>query len=161
MTLRRKSGFLAVARWLPDSSFSGENGSGLVEVALLASMLLLLLAGSVDLGKGCYAAIEVSAAASAGAEYGTQNLTDTAGMQKAALLNGADLKGMTSVASWGCECSDGSSSSASCATTPTCTATTVDYVLVTTSMTYAPSLRFPGIPSSLVLKGSTRLRAAD
>ena len=138
---------------------SGQNGSSLVELALLTSVFVLLLAGSVDLGCACYAAIEVSAAANAGAEYGTQNPDDTAGMQKAALLNAANLNGLSSTASWGCECSNGSSPSSSCTTTPTCSTTVVTYVSVTTSTTYKPVLNFPGTPSSFVLKGSARLRA--
>lgn len=136
-------------------------GSSLVELALLTSLFVLLLAGSVDLGRACYAAIEVSAAANAGAEYGVQSPTDTAGMQKAALLNGADLNGLSTSASWGCECSDGSGASPSCATKPSCSANVVKYVLVTTSMTYQPTISFPGIPSSLALKGNARLRAAE
>ena len=132
----------------------------MVELALLTPLLLLLLAGSIDMGRACYAAIEVSAAANAGAEYGTQKPNDTSGMQNAALLNSPNLSGLTSTASWGCECSDGTSASASCSTAPTCNATVVNYVVVTTSMTYIPTLGLPGLPKSLVLKGSARLRAA-
>jgi hypothetical protein len=33
-------------------------------------------------------------------------------------------------------------------------------VTVTTSLTYMPALIFPGVPSSLALKGNARLRAA-
>ena len=139
----------------------GCEGSSLVELALLTPLFVLLLAGSVDLGRACYAAIEVSAAANAGAQYGVQNPTDTVGMQKAALLNGANLNGLSTSASWGCECSDGSGASASCTSTPTCSANVVKYVLVKTSMTYQPTIGFPGIPSGLGLKGTSRMRAAD
>ena len=111
------------------------------------------------MGQACYVAIELSAAANAGAEYGTQNPTDTSGMQKAATLNAANLTGMTPVAAFGCECMDGTSSYASCSTVPSCAVTVVRYVIVTTYMTYKPALVFPGIPPSLALKGSARLRA--
>lgn len=131
-----------------------------MELALLTSLFVLLLAGSVDMGQACYVAIELSAAANAGAEYGTQNPTDTTGMQTAATLNAANLTAMnTPVATWGCECMDGTSSYASCSTVPNCAVTVVRYVAVTTAMTYKPALVFPGIPSSLALKGSARLRA--
>ena len=151
----------SACRGLVRSLRVGQGGSSLVELALLSSLLVLLLAGSVDLGQACYAAIEVSAAANAGAEYGTRNPTNTAGMQKAAVLNAANLNGLSSSASWGCECSDGSSASASCATTPSCSVTVVRYVAVATAMTYKPALGFPGIPSSFALKGSARLRAVN
>jgi Flp pilus assembly protein TadG len=137
-----------------------DHGSSLVELALLSSLFLLLLVGSVDLGQACYVAIELSAAANAGAQYGTQNLTNTAGMQKAALLNAANLSGVTTSAGWGCECSDGSSASSSCSPVPSCSVNIVRYVTVTTAMTYKPALVFPGVPSSLALKGNARLRAA-
>lgn len=137
-----------------------QNGSSLVELALLVAVFVLLLAGSVDLGQACYVAIELSAAANAGAQYGTLAPTNTSGMQKAALLNATNLKGLSSSASWGCECSDGSSASASCAIIPSCSSSKVRYVTVTTSLTYMPALIFPGVPSSLALKGNARLRAA-
>lgn len=111
------------------------------------------------MGQACYVAIELSAAANAGAEYGTQNPTDTAGMQSAATLNAANLTGMTPAATYGCECMDGTSASPSCSTVPSCATTVVRYVAVTTTMTYKPALVFPGVPSSLALKGSARLRA--
>ncbi len=136
-------------------------GSSLIELALITPLLLLFLVGSVDLGRACYAAIEVAAAANAGAAYGTQKPTDTAGMQKAALLDGADLNGLSSMASWGCECSDGTSPSSSCTTKPSCSTNLVKYVVVTTSLSYTPALHVPGLPSSFPLQASSRLRAAN
>lgn len=138
-----------------------ESGSSLVELALLFPLLLLLLVGAVDLGRAFYVAIEVSSAASAGALYGTQNPTDTTGMQHAAALNAPDLTGIVSVASYGCECSDGTSASASCSTTPTCSQDVIQYVQVTTSFTYVPVVRYPGVPSSFALHGKARLRAGQ
>ena len=70
--------------------FNRESGS---------SILLLLLVGAIDMGRACYAAIEVCAAANAGAEYGPQNPTDTSGIQNAASLNTPNLNGLTSTAS--------------------------------------------------------------
>ncbi|MGI4828335.1 MAG: TadE/TadG family type IV pilus assembly protein [Janthinobacterium lividum] len=138
-----------------------QEGSSLIELALVSSLLVLLFAGSVDLGRAGFAAIEVWAAANSGAVYGTQNPTNTAGMRMVALLAAADLNGLTSSASRGCACSDGSASSSFCTVTPGCSTTTVKYVIVTTSMTYMPSLGFPRIPTSLALKGSARLRAVN
>ena len=138
---------------------SETQGSSLIELALIASLFVLLMAGSVDLGQACYVAIELAAAANAGAQYGTRNPPNTAGMQQAAVLNAANLSGIGTTAAWGCECSDGSSASASCATTPTCSSGIVKYVTVNTSMTYKPALAFPGIPSSFSLQGNARLRA--
>ena len=141
--------------------FRAEDGSSLLELALLTPLLLLLFAGSVDLGQACFVAIEVSEAASAGAEYGTLNPTDTNGMQTAAALSAANLTGLHASALWGCECSDGTSASAACGTNPTCNATRVKYVAVNTSFNFVPVFGLPGLPSNLLLQSSSRLRAAD
>ncbi len=142
------------------SLLSEESGSSLVELALVSSLLILLLVGSVDLGQACYVAIELSASANAGAQYGTQNPTDTSGMKKAALLNAANLTGAMSSAAWGCECSDGTAASPSCTTTPSCGVNVVRYVAVATAMTYKPLLNVPGVPTTYALQGNARLRAA-
>lgn len=141
--------------------FATEDGSSLIELALMLPLLLLLLVGVVDLGRALYASIELSSAASAGALYGTQNPTDIAGMQKAALLDAGDVNGMTSVATYGCECSDGTSASASCISTPSCTSNWLYYAQVTTTLNYKPLFIYPGIPSSLALTGFSSMRSGQ
>lgn len=137
-----------------------DTGSSVVELALVLPLLCLLLAGVVDFGRACYASIELASAAAAGAVYGTQNNTDVSGMQKAALLDAADVPTMAATAAYGCECSDGSAASVSCTTEPTsCSAGWVYYVQVSTSLTYKPLLAWPGLPSSLALAGFSRMRA--
>src|ERR1700761_3630081 len=138
-----------------------EDGAPLVELALLLPMLLLLLVGAVDYGRGYYAAIEVSSAAESGALYGTLNPSDKAGMVAMAKLDAADVSGLTATAVYGCECSDGSTSSASCAASIVCSSNVVKYVQVTTSATYTPILPYPGIPSNLNLTRTVRLRAGQ
>lgn len=138
---------------------ASEEGSSLVELALFLPVMILMLLGVVDMGRAIYAAIELSAAASTGAAYGIQNPTDTAGMQKAALLDAADISGATATASYGCECSDGTGAVASCSSTPSCEYNWVYYVQVKTSLNYKPLFSYPGIPSSLALTGTSRMRA--
>jgi Flp pilus assembly protein TadG len=142
------------------SAVLDEQSSSLVELALVMPMLVLLMVGAIDFGQAYYVSIEVTSAAEAGASYGVLNLTDTAGMASAALLDAADVPTMTATATWGCECSDGTNATVSCATTPTCTANLVDYVDVNTSVAFQPMLTYPGIPSSLALKGHSRMRVA-
>ncbi|MGA8529600.1 MAG: hypothetical protein WB622_07795, partial [Acidobacteriaceae bacterium] len=61
---------------------------------------------------------------------------------------------------WGCECSDGSSFSANCASVPSnCSANWVYKVTVTTSASYTPLFAWPGIPSSIALSSSATMRA--
>ena len=82
-------------------------------------------------------------------------------MQKAALLDAVDLTGLKATAVYGCECSDGSAVSMSCTSTPSCTHNVVRFVEVDTSFTYTPVLGFPGVPSTLALKGLSRMRAGE
>jgi Flp pilus assembly protein TadG len=147
--------------WSRNRLRAHEDGGSVIETALLMPLLLLLLVGAVDYGRGFFAAIEVSSAAEAGALYGTLNSTDTAGMIAMAKLDAKDIPGLTATAVYGCECSDNSASSANCAVALTCGANVVTYVEVATTATYVPILRYPGIPTSFALKGKVRLRTSQ
>ncbi len=139
-----------------------EHGSSLVELAAVMPVFVLLLLGAIDFGRAYYLSMEIAGAAQSAAVYGTQNPTDTAGMQSAALLdvpNAANAK--VSSATYGCECSDGSSYSPSCAATPACTSNTLVYrVNVTVTATYTPLFPWPGIPSSISFSSSAAMRSA-
>ena len=123
-------------------------------------LMLLILVGAVDFGQAFYVSIEVGSAAEAATAYGVTNFTDTAGMQKAAALDANDVPSMTTVATWGCECSDGTGASANCLTVPSCSVNMVEYVDVSTSVDFKPVLNYPIIPSLLTLKGHSRMRAS-
>ena len=138
-----------------------EGGASLVEFALMLPFLSLLLLGVIDFGRAFYVDVEVSNAAYTGALYGTQNYSDTTGMQNAALGDAPDITGITATANYGCECSDGSNAVASCSSQPTCSVNVVNYVQVTTSATYKPMFPWPGIPSSIAMQGSAKLRAGQ
>jgi Flp pilus assembly protein TadG len=137
-----------------------ESGSSLVETAMVVPVLLLLLIGAVDFGRGYYSAIEVSSAAESGALYGVQFPSDTAGMVAAAKLDANELPSLQSAVTYGCECSDGTGVSANCGTEPTCNFNVVNYVEVDATATYVPILRYPGFPSPWVLKGTARMRSS-
>jgi Flp pilus assembly protein TadG len=140
--------------------FKKQDGSSLIEVAIITPVLLFLMVGAVDFGRGYYYANEVSAAAETGALYGSLNNTDTAGMIAAAKLDAKDVSGINVTAITGCECSDGTHSVTNCGTAPTCGVNVVNFVEVDTSATYTPILKYPGIGSSFALTGKGRLRAS-
>jgi Flp pilus assembly protein TadG len=140
---------------------SSEAGTSLVEVSIFLPLLLLVLMGVADFGRAYYLAIEVEGASHAGAAYGSQHVTDTTGMQNAAKLNSPDVSGLVATGSWGCECSDGTSSSASCSLTPTCTVNVVYFAKVTTTVTYHPIMPWKGINSSIIISGSNTMRSAS
>jgi Flp pilus assembly protein TadG len=123
--------------------------------------LTMLLLGVMDYGRALYVNVEVSNAAYTGALYGTQNYSDTTGMQNAALGDAPDISGITATAAYGCECSDGSNAVAGCSSQPTCSVNVVNYVQVTTLATYKPMFPWPGIPASIAMQGSAKLRAGQ
>jgi len=142
--------------------FKSERGASLVEMSLIVPFLGLLLLGVIDFGRAFYLSIEVQNAAEAGALYGSQNPTDTTGIESAATTDAPDVSGMTVTTSSGCECNDGTLSASPCPTpAPACPVNVVNYVQVTTAATYTPWLHtwlIPGLPSSMNLKGSAKLR---
>lgn len=121
-------------------------------------VLFLLICGAIDFGRAYYTAIEVASAAHAGALYGAQNPTDISGMETAANHDASDMSAIQSSAVHGCECADGSSSVSSCTSTPSCPDNYVNYVAVTATYTYAPLIKYPGIPSQITLSSTSRLR---
>lgn len=146
-------------------------GDSLVELALLLPILTMLLVGTVDLGRLAYMSIEVSNAARAGVQYGQQNSgtwSDTNGMQTAATNDAPDLVGanngnLTAVASYWCQCSDGTTVTPNCFPgTPSCATThRVNYVKVVTTATYKAWFPCPGIPSTANLSSQAVMRAGQ
>lgn len=150
-------------RWnvLSRLPLSSTEGSSFVELAIVLPAFFLMLVPAVDTGRALYAYIEVASAAQAGAAYGLQNPSDASGMQSAAIAGTANLPGVTSTATYGCECSDGTSQMASCSSTPSCTYNYVNYVDVVASSTYVPIFKYPGLPSSMNISKEVRLRVGS
>jgi Flp pilus assembly protein TadG len=139
-----------------------EHGASLVEMAILLPLFMLLLMGAVDFGRALYLSTEIVGAAQAAAVYGAQNPTDTTGMTAAAKDDAPAVSNLSVTnASYGCECSDGTSYSASCAAIPSCNTTTEVYrVNVTVTGAYTPLFPWPGVPSSIPLSSSASMRSA-
>jgi Flp pilus assembly protein TadG len=145
--------------------YNANHGAALVELTLVTPILFVLVTGAVDIGHAGYVGIEVQSAAHAGAAYGSLNPSDTTGITAAAQQSAPNLSNLTvSAPTWGCECSDGSSYSASCVATPVCVANNtrgsniVHRVQVTTSAVYRTLLPWPGIPTSITLTGKATIR---
>jgi Flp pilus assembly protein TadG len=141
-----------------------DHGAALVELALLVPFLLLLFIGAIDFGRAYYVGLQVANAAHAGAEYGSQYPSDTPGITSAAQNAVPNLPTLTVQApTYGCECSDGSSYTASCTISPTCTATgnrgtnVVNVVTVTTSAVYRMIVPWPAIPAPYNFAGPSTI----
>jgi len=134
-------------------------GSAMVEFALIAPLLLLLLAGVLDYSMALRTAIAISDAARAGAHYGslsTANANDTAGMEAAAHNAVPNLTGMTVNAVRSCKCPDGSA--VSC--TGTCGSGALSvFAEVTTQTTAQNAFSYPGLSFSGAVSAKAVMRA--
>lgn len=133
-------------------------GSALVEFALLAPLLLLITAGTMEFSRVFYAATVVASAARAGVQLVVEdsaNASNFTAIQNAALADGADVAGLTATASQFCQCSDGTTTSCGsggCSSKRT-------YVQLLTSATFSTLGTYPMVPSSVILNGKAVVRA--
>lgn len=139
-----------------------EDGASLVELAFVLPLFPLLLFGALDFARAFYVSVEIAGAAQAAALYGSQNPTDTTGMQNAAQDDAPNVPNLSvGTHSYGTECSDGTHYTANTSTMPTCTGTTAVYrVNITVTGTYSPLIPWPGVPSSMSLTGAASMRSS-
>jgi hypothetical protein len=152
---------------------SGERGQALLELAFSLPLLCVLLLGAAEFGRLAYMAIEVSDAAKAVAQYGSQNPTmanDTYGTP-----NGLTLVGQKNAPYVNAHCTNftvtlpstpqcvcmssgsptGTPSSATCGTAASCGGYVVQVLTVNTSATCAPMIHPFGFSSAgITLRGS-------
>lgn len=131
-------------------------------MALLAPALILILFGIVEMGRFAHFSILVHNAARAGAQYGAQNLItaiDAPGMQTAALNDAQNTTGVTSTATFYCQCADGTA--AACSATACSADHRVTYVQVGTQGTFVSLFHYPGLPPSLTIAGSSIMRVSQ
>ena len=138
-------------------------GQSLVEMALAVPVLILLLLVAADFGRLFYTWIAVNSAARAGAQYGSQTLTNAAdinGMKLAATTDGSNISGLTATASQ-CTCVSGTSVAACSGSNYNCTnAPQATFVEVDTQAAFHTIVNYPGIPSSITVKGTAIMQVA-
>jgi len=133
-------------------------GTSFIETALMFPVMLLLCCGAMDFSRVVYAGIEVAGAARAGVQYGALtpgHSGDTAGMAQAALNDAADLgTSVTATAANFCSCSH---STVDCTTS--CGLVPPDgYVSVTANYTFNTLLKYPGLPKTVALSRTAKMR---
>jgi Flp pilus assembly protein TadG len=126
------------------TKLQNDAGQSLLEIAICLPVFVLLTLGAAEFGRLAYIYIEVTNAANAGVEYGSQNHAtagDYAGMAAVAQNDGSNIAGLTATATNPslCTCStDATQTLAACSTfTLSCVAPsrTIEYVQVTTTAT--------------------------
>lgn len=138
---------------LLEKRFRSTSGQSLVETALVFPILVTFLVGSADLARVARAAISVSNAAKAGAQYAVRSgytAQDTTGISAAASAEAPNMT-ITTTSSISCVCSDGTSSS--CGNTDCTNSHIVEKVTVTTSATVTPLIHLPHVPQTFTLTG--------
>jgi Flp pilus assembly protein TadG len=112
-------------RSTPRGGFGAERGQGMVEFALALPFLLLIMLGTIDLGRMFFDYVDLRSAAVEGAQYGSRYAADTSAIQAEALSAGAPSGTTVSVST---------DSGCFSATTPG----VPGYVTVTTAKTFQP-----------------------
>jgi Flp pilus assembly protein TadG len=118
----------------------GNRGQAMLEVALVTPLLLLLLAGAIDIGRLAHYDTLLASGARAGAQYGSLNLItadNTAGMTAAAVNDIPHLTPVTIVSSNFCMC-PGSNATVACTATACSTTHRMLYVKVSVTGTFKP-----------------------
>jgi Flp pilus assembly protein TadG len=141
-----------------------QSGQSLVELALLTPILLLLVIGTVDMGRYAYISIQVGNAARAGAAYGAQSpikAADTTGIKSAALNDGENIPGLNVTSTFVCECDNGGAITSTACTSACTTGNEVTSVQVTASGSFSTLFNYPGIPSPLFISSTAKLRVAE
>ena len=134
-------------------------GSALVEFALVAPLLLLLLAGVLNYSMALRTATAVANAARVGAQYGSRsasNAPDPAGIRAAAINSAPDVSGMTVTSTNSCQCPDGSpvSCGGSCGG-----GKKLMYVQVTVRATASAIFSYSGLPFTGNVAAQASMRA--
>ena len=144
----------------PEDPRSTDSGAALVEMTMVMPLLLLMALGVGDFGRIMYAAITLSHAARAGAAYGAQSngyAGDVPGILQAAQDEAQNIAPITVTSQRVCECPGGAAVScalASCAGYGAPRA----FVEVTVSRTFSTLVPFPGVPSSVPLSRTAKVR---
>jgi len=129
-----------------------ERGQSAVELAFVAPALVLLLVVAADFARLFFVSIGVKNAARAGAQYGSQSVITAADANG---MVGAAQKDDSIVSATASQCTCGSSSSVPACPSNYCTNDPQgNYVTVNTQATFNTILNYPGVPSSITLKGT-------
>ncbi len=132
-------------------------GQSAVELAIVVPVLLLLLVVIADFARVFFVSVAVNNAARAGAQFGSQSVTNaanSAGMVAAASADAANISNWNTPTASQCTCIVANPQTVPLCATSYCThAPTATYVTVNTSATYNTILNYPGITSSYTLTG--------
>src|SRR5438067_12685895 len=132
------------------------DGSGSIEFALIASMLVMLLLGILDFGLGFWQQMQVANAARAGAQYAVKNGYDSTSIQTAE-TNATALSGLTTPAPTqfcGCPNATTGITAVTCGSVCNSGTTAGTYVTVNAQASFATIFSWTGVASPMTLASS-------
>ena len=141
-----------------------QGGQSVAEIALVTPLLLLMLLGTIEIGRFAYYGIEVSNAARAGVQYGAQNLADSrdlAGITTAARNDAPEVPGLQVTATDKCACSTTPSNFVACSALHCSSGHGLVFLQVDTTANVRPLFRYPGLPSTYTATGHAIMRVAQ
>jgi Flp pilus assembly protein TadG len=127
-----------------------------VEFSLIAPILIMLLAGTVDVGFYVTERMEVQNTAHAVAEYVSLMQDDANAQTVAEESYGRNIEGLTVNSDFFCECADGVAME--CPTVCGGQDYQRRYVRITVNGSFSPIFPFPGVPESVGMQGYARMR---
>jgi hypothetical protein len=170
----------------PRQRRTAESGQSVMEFAVMLPFMILLALGVVEIGRAAFLHIEVANAATAGVEYGSQNVitaSDISGMQNAAVCDAniaapplpgqncsggiLTLSGVTAVNGCFCDITSGTGSGIGCSSTTwqACSGIScgskpiVECVQVTTQATFNSLFNYNKLPfTSFTARGNAIMR---
>jgi Flp pilus assembly protein TadG len=144
--------------------FREQTGQSIAEVALVTPMLLLLLIGTIEVGRFAYYSIEVANAARAGVQYAAQSLADSkdiVGIQRASQNDAPNVSDLDVTSRDLCACSSSPANYVGCPARNCAPGHAVVFVEVNTSARFQSLFRYPGLASSLTVNGRAIMRVAQ
>jgi Flp pilus assembly protein TadG len=141
-----------------------ERGQSVVEIAMLTPLLLLLLVGTIEIGRFAYYGIEVSNAARAGVQYGAQSLADSrdvGGITQAAKNDAPEVAAMSVSATNRCACSNSPANFVGCPARGCAPGHGLVFLQVDTTANIQPLFRYPGLPAVFAARGQAIRRVTQ
>jgi Flp pilus assembly protein TadG len=130
------------------------HGQSYVELAFALPVLAIVLVIAADFGRLFYTYLEVINAARAGAQYGANSVitaADSTGMVTAAKQDGVNIANLAVTASQ-CTCGTPTASIPACSSNYCTNDPQGNYVIVNAQAPFSTITRYPGVPSSVILK---------
>ncbi|MGA2215084.1 MAG: TadE/TadG family type IV pilus assembly protein [Bryobacteraceae bacterium] len=139
---------------------SGQRGNALLEFAIMAPVMILVMFGVMDFSRIFYYGNIAAGAARAGTEYAllsTANAGNTAGMQTAATndasVNTTSAQNFTAVATTFCQTA-GTTATVSCASS----GTLWKYAQVSTTLQFSTLFKYVLSPTTVTVAGGSTVR---